>query len=263
MSRLHSLVLGLAAALALVLAAPAHAGRPCETRPPTVDAVAQGLALAQRTAEALDRSGAQVLLLARAGQDLSAYDLRYSHLGFAYRDADGWRVLHKLNHCGTAESAVYRQGLGEFFMDQPFRYEAALLPLGAELQSRLLPLLRDDAQAIRLDEPRYNMLAYPWSTLYQQSNQWAIETLALAASEPPLDTRNEAQRWLRQRGYRPTTLHLGAFTRLGARITAANIAFDDHPAALRFNDRIQTVTVDSVFDWLARIGLGGPVTTVR
>jgi hypothetical protein len=39
-------------------------------------------------------------------------------------------------------------------------------------------------------------------------------------------------------------------------VTAANIAFDDHPTEKRFSDRIETVTVDSVFDWLMRTGLG-------
>ena len=43
-------------------------------------------------------------------------------------------------------------------------------------------------------------------------------------------------------------------------MTAANVAFDDHPNEKRFADRIETVTVDSVFAWMPRAGLGaGPV----
>ena len=106
------------------------------------------------------------------------------------------------------------------------------------------------------------MVAYPWSQTYQQSNQWAIETLALA-EEPAADTRERAQAWLAFKGYTPTTLRLSAFTRLGARMTAANVAFDDHPNEKRFSDRIETVTVDSVFAWLRRSGLAGRVTEVR
>jgi hypothetical protein len=41
------------------------------------------------------------------------------------------------------------------------------------------------------------------------------------------------------------------------------VAFDDHPNAQRFADRIETVTADSVFDWLQRSGLGGAPITVR
>ena len=46
-------------------------------------------------------------------------------------------------------------------------------------------------------------------------------------------------------------------------MTAANIAFDDHPDSQRYSDRIETVTVDSVFDWLPRAGLAGPVQVLR
>lgn len=42
-------------------------------------------------------------------------------------------------------------------------------------------------------------------------------------------------------------------------MTAGNVAFDDHPSAQRFADRIETVTADSVLDWLQRAPLGGGV----
>ncbi len=71
-----------------------------------------------------------------------------------------------------------------------------------------------------------------------------------------MNTREQAQAWLRFKAYEPTTLRLGAMTRLGARVSSAHIAFDDHPNDKRFSDRIETVTVDSVFDWLTRSGLG-------
>jgi hypothetical protein len=230
------------------------------------DAVERWMALAEATAHALDASGADVVILARAGQDLSKYHLLYSHLGFAYREERGgqtvWRVAHKLNHCGSAHAALYRQGLGEFFLDQPFRYEAAFVVLDTSTQARLLPLLRDNTRLTQWHTPHYNMLAYPWAQSYQQSNQWAIETLA-GASEPAAATRRQAQAWLQLKGYEPTTLRLGPLTRLGARATAANIAFDVHPNESRFSDRVQTVTVDSVFAWMQRSWLASAPVTVR
>jgi len=42
-----------------------------------------------------------------------------------------------------------------------------------------------------------------------------------------------------------------------------NVAFDDHPNEKRFTDRIETVTVDSVFAWLNRSGLGSSVQVIR
>ncbi|TFZ02066.1 DUF2145 domain-containing protein [Ramlibacter humi] len=257
--------------LVLALAAGhAHAGRSCEDRPMTADMLRNGLATAQRAQEALEaehaRNGTQVVVLARAGQDLSKYGLRYSHFGYAYRDESGgaatWRVVHKLNQCGTATSALYRQGLGEFFLDDLWRQEAAWVVLKPELQQRLLPLLRDNVAVAKLHQPAYSMVAYSWATKYQQSNQWVIETLALAQTPPAAD-RAQAQAWLQWQGYQPTTLHLGPLTRLGGRVTRANIAFDDHPNEKRFSDRIETVTVDSAFAWLAKSGLGSAPQAVR
>ncbi len=201
-------------------------------------------------------------MLARAGQDLRRYDLEWSHLGFAYRDGTRWLVVHKLNHCGSAQSAVYRQGLGEFFLDDLHEYRAGLVVPDPALQAHLLAVLRDDTRVVQLHTPAYSMLAYPWAQRYQQSNQWALETLALA-QDPAAATRERAQAWLRLQGYAPTPLRLGPLTRLGGRIGAANIAFDDHPNEKRFADRIETVTVDSVFAWLERSGQGGPVQVIR
>lgn len=259
--RTTALALVLAAAL---VAAPAHAGRPCEARAPSAQGVQHALELAARTAQALSETSAQVVVLARAGQDFSQWGLRWSHLGWAYREAaaDGspgpWRVLHKLNECGSARGDLYRQGLAEFFLDDLHRVEAAYAVPTPALQAALLPLLRDNARAATLHEARYNMVAYPWAQAYQQSNQWAIETLALAA-EPAAGTRARAQAWLQFKGYQPATLRVGTVQRLGARMTAAHIAFDDHPDAQRYSGRIATVTADSVFHWLQAAGLAGPV----
>ena len=262
-SRLASIVL----AAGCVLAPVAHAGRSCSTQTMNSRVMESGLAMAEKTMKALDASGERVVLLARSGQDLSKYGLHYSHFGFAYRQPDGkgghqWRVVHKLNFCGTAEAHIFRQGLGEFFLDDPWRYEAAWLALNPEILERLLPLLQDDAKVLLMHNKSYNMVSYPWSTKYQQSNQWVIETLA-AAAEPSVTSRDKAQAWLKFKGYEPTTLKLTAIERLGARVTAANIAFDDHPNDKRFSDRIETVTVDSVFSWLQRAQLGKPSVAVK
>lgn len=257
--------LAAAALVGMLASPPAHAGRTCEQRPPTADAVSRGLALAERTAAALDASGGSVVVLARAGQDLSAHGLRWSHFGFAYRTAQRgpWRVVHKLNHCGATDAALYRQGLGEFFLDDPFRYEAAYVVLDPALESALLNVLADDRAVQRLHAADYNMVAYPWSTRFQQSNQWALETLAAARGGEGVRSRTDAQAWLRQAGYRPSTLQLGTMQRLGARLTSANITFDDHPTGERFAGRIETVTVDSVFAWLVRANLGREPVVIR
>jgi hypothetical protein len=263
--------------LLLATATMASAGQACDATPPDILGVTRALALAERVQDSLDASGAQVVILARAGQDLRKYGLDWSHLAFAYREeipapiqpGDGiatlhgtWRIAHKLNQCGTAEAEVFRQGLAEFFADTPYRYEAAYVVPNAEVQAALLRVLTDDRRLVQWHTPAYSVVAYPWSTRYQQSNQWALETLA-GSLDPAASTRERAQAWLQLHDYQPTVLHIDALTRLGGRMTRANVAFDDHPNAKRFSDHIETVTVESMFSWLQRTRLAGAPSVVR
>ena len=246
----------------------ALAGRSCEEqKPPSPQTIVKGLELAEKTWRALDKDfaerGTQVVVLARAGQDLSKYKLAYSHLGWAYRQPNGqWLVAHKLNTCGTATAQLYRHGLGEFFLDDLFKYEAAWVVPTRQVQDMMLPVLKDKARLKSLHSPAYNMVSYPWSTRYQQSNQWAIETMA-AALDAQITNRDQAQSWLKKSGYQPSTLEIGAMTRLGGRMAQANVAFDDHPNSRRFANQIDTVTVDSVFAWLRRSGWGEATRSLR
>ena len=277
----------LVGALAIATTTATTAGQTCEATPPDTSSMTRALGLAERTQASLDASGAQVVVIARAGQDLRKYGLQWSHLAFAYRedapilarpvspvlgqisDLPGqaprhgtWRIVHKLNQCGTAEAAVFRQGLTEFFLDTPFRYEAAYVIPDPEVQAALLRVLTDDQRLVQWHTPAYSVVAYAWSTKYQQSNQWALETLA-GSLDPAASTRERAQAWLQLHDYQPTVLHLDAFTRLGARMTRANVAFDDHPNSKRFSDHIETVTVESMFGWMQRTRLAGAPTVVR
>jgi hypothetical protein len=275
-SLLHKLRRALCAAMIVAGIAgagtPAFAGQNCDARRPSLESIKRDLALAASVAEQLDamaqRDGSNVVLIARAGQDLGQYGLRYSHLGIAYRDGaalngrGAWRVVHKLNQCGSNLSTLHRQGLAEFFGDGLYAHEAGIVVLKPSIAARLVDQLRDDSVLAALHEPRYNMLAYPWSGPYQQSNQWAIETLAML-TEPSVGSRAAARDWLRVHDYRPTTLQISSLTRLGARMSTAHISFDDHPFGRRMAGQIDTVTVDSVFAWMERSGLGSAPLRLR
>jgi hypothetical protein len=242
----------LIAVLCLLTASTAFAGHPCTEFVPTPDTVRKALTFAQQTRDALDASGAEVGLIARVGQDLSKYHLRYSHFGIVWRDnpQGRWMVTHELNSCGSASSSIYNEGLGNFFLDDMFAYETLVVIPGADTQKRLAAMLATK-QPLAMHGLPYNMLAYPFSTQYQNSNQWALEVYAAAsASDGGVRDRKDAQAWLKAAGYRPDTLELDAMTRLGARITRANIAFDDHPFDRRMNGHIDTVTVDSAFRFI-------------
>jgi hypothetical protein len=225
----------------------AQAGTPCETKKTEVATFIKAMKLAERTLAALDKSGAQVVLIARAGQDLSKYGLRYSHMGYAWRDhpQGRWLVVHELNQCGSAKSALFDQGLGNFFLDDMFAYETRIVVPGPAAQARIVAMLRSTTP-LRLHDARYNMLAFPYSTNYQNSNQWLLETYAASISDLQIDGRAQAQAWLKLADYQPSAIDIPAVTRLGARMFRANVSFDDQPAERRMMGRIDTVTVDSV-----------------
>ena len=244
------------ASACLAVSAPAEAGVNCEPFRLTARQMGDALELAARTASWLEASGAKVAVITRAGQNLDQYGLRYSHLGFVYRDdaAKAWRVVHKLNECGSDRADLYRQGLAEFYLDDLYRYEGAVMVLKPEVQKNLLPILKESTMAAALHEPRYNMVAYPWSVKFQQSNQWALETLALAV-EPSVSSRARAQAWLQFKGYQPSVLKISPVTRMGARVARNNVSFSDHPDENLYANRVETVTVDSVFRFLRTSGL--------
>ncbi len=238
----------LALACLALLGGQVQAGQTCSENPPTAETLQKAFRLALKTRDALETSGAEVALIARVGQDLSKYRLRYSHLGFAWRDhpQGRWLVVHMLNQCGTAHSDLFNEGLANFFLDDLFAWEGLIVVPGAEMQKKIAASLRE-GHFVRLHEPSYNMLAYPFSTRYQNSNQWALEVMADATGPGPLSGRVEAQQWLKANSYTPTTLEIPAVTRLGGRMFRANIAFDDHPSERRWAGQIDTVTVESVF----------------
>jgi hypothetical protein len=242
----------LALACLALLGGQARAGQTCSENPPTAETLQKAFRLALKTRDALEASGAEVALIARVGQDLSKYRLRYSHLGFAWRDhpQGRWLVVHMLNQCGTANSDLFNEGLANFFLDDLFAWEGLIVVPSEETQKKIAASLRE-GNFVRLHEPNYNMLAYPFSTRYQNSNQWALETIADAVGPGPSAGRTEAQQWLKANGYAPTTLEIPAMTRLGGRMFRANIAFDDHPSERRWAGQIDTVTVESVFAFVA------------
>jgi hypothetical protein len=240
----------LAAALALPQLAPqlAHAGQPCGDEPLSAAEVVKSMELARKTYAALEASGASVALLARAGQDLGKYGLRYSHLGIVVRDhpAGRWTVVHDLNGCGSASSDLYNEGVGNFFLTDLYRHEAAIVVPGPAAQARLASLMAGRTPR-RMHEPHYNMLSYVYSTRYQNSNQWVLELLAAAGAAPgQVETRSEAQAWLQRAHYDPGTVEIPAAVRLGARMFRANVAFDDHPFERRMAGHIDTVNADAL-----------------
>ncbi|QLI82482.1 DUF2145 domain-containing protein [Chitinibacter fontanus] len=243
-------------ALALIASSSAWAGRTCEDKAPDPEVFRKAMAAGYANMQQLDTIKPKVALIARVGQDLSEYKLRYSHLGYVWQDPSQnqqWRVVHLLNECGTANSDLWREGLANFFMDDPFTYDSLIIVPSSAVQERLYTLLQNRSQLEQMHGSSYNMVAYPFSTLHQNSNQWALETLARAMSKDiELRNREQAQQWLKLAGFDGTELKINTFKRLGGRMFRANIAFDDHPTDQRMAGKIKTITVDSIVNFITQ-----------
>jgi hypothetical protein len=246
----------------LAIIGEAGAGTTCSQKAPAPQAIQKGLELGLTTRSTLEASTAQVAIIGRIGSDLSEYGLRYSHAGFAWRDhpQGRWLVVHMLNQCGTARSGLFDEGLGNFFLDDPLVYEALLVIPSAQTQQKLARTLASGLPQ-QLYEPAYSLIANPWSTRYQNSNQWLLEVLALSLFESPQATRVKAQEFLRSNGYTPSVIHLPPLKRLGARLFAANTRFDDHTMEEWSSSRYNIVSVESIGAFLKRID-SETVTTV-
>lgn len=217
----------LAATIILGLSSTAAAAD-CEVVPHTLSEVQQAVHAGSALREALDATEAEVAFVARIGSDQSKRGILYTHAGLAWRDhpAGRWHFIHLLNHCGSNASELFDDGPVDFFLERPFRYDALVIVPSTELQQAIVRRLHQGADRA-LHEERYNAIAHPFRTRFQNSNQWLLEIVALALEpEAPL-TRAAAQHALERRDFEPERVRLGFFERVGTH-RMGNVSLKDH-----------------------------------
>lgn len=248
-----------AAAALLGAAAAAQAGSPprgCD-RPVDVTAGQQDrlLRFAALVREALAGSGAEAALIARSGTDLSRFGLRYSHAGVALArglgedEGDGaampWAVRQLYYACAEGRPRLFDQGLAGFVAGsddaQVGFIRVLLLPPEAALP--LAAATRDKALALGLLNARYSANAYPFSTRFQNCNQWVAELLAAASTGSR--SREAAQAWLRREGYAPEPVQASPWLMLAGHAVPW-LHFGDHPVEQLDAGRVQTSLPDSL-----------------
>lgn len=209
--RRATVAVALALGLNAIAAGAAWAGLPtfCE-REDDITAAQQDrvLRFAGVVRQELERSGGKVALIARAGVDLSRFDLLYSHAGVALRDeADGaWAVRQLYYACDDARPHLFDQGISGFALgaDAPSSGHVSLLFLPEQNATALERAARDKRLALALLAGKYSANAYAFGTLYQNCNQWVAELLAGAwggVAGGGVHVREQAQDWLRAQGY--------------------------------------------------------------
>jgi hypothetical protein len=248
----------LIATLVGLTALPALAGQPCLEKPATPELAARSSALAAKVREHLEGSKLSMALVARIGMDMSEYGLRYTHLGVAWRDhpRGKWYTFHLLNKCGTGQSELVEQALEDFFQVQLHAFEALVVAPSFPLQVKLQRAFFGPA-ASALHEREYNMIAHPYSTKYQNSNQWALEVIASVLAPPgAVATRAQAQAWLKENGFAPSEIPISGRRRAAAAVFSAHVRFSDHTEDEMYNRRYHVVSVESVMNFLERIDPG-------
>jgi hypothetical protein len=168
----------------------------------------------------LEASGQPLALMARSGLDLSWFGLRYSHAGVSLQASPNgpWSVRQLYYACDEQRPRIFDQGVSGFLLgtDNPAEGYVSLIFLPADAGARLERTAQSKPQVLELLAAGYSANAYPYSLRYQNCNQWVMELLASAWGGLPLvdepgdaDTpRAQAQRWLKQQGYEPTTFDL-------------------------------------------------------
>ena len=242
------------ASFLLLMTLSVHSGQNCGERNPTVTELVKAAALAVQTRSKLEEWNAEVAIIARAGTDLSRYDLKYSHAALVVRDHHGgnWTVVHLLNQCGSNDSALFDQGLMNFFLDDLYAFDVLLLEPEPLVQQQILEALSTDLTK-QVQGDQYNMVAHPYSTRYQNSNQWLLEFVVNANSGG--HSREQAHELLEQSGFEADRFRIGRLKRLVGGLTQANMSFTHHPMSDRIRSRYSLVTVRSVVQYLEQLGL--------
>ncbi|AUS43377.1 DUF2145 domain-containing protein [Ralstonia solanacearum] len=194
--------------------------------------------------EELEQTGGSVALVSRSGLDLSRFRIRYSHAAIAWRSEDGmWAARQLYYACDEGRPRLYDQGIAGFAVgiDSPSHGYVSIvrLPLGAADTVRLAAL--DNPRALRLLAATYSANAYPFSTRYQNCNQWVVELLASAWGDirEGEELRERAQDWLRRSGYTPEPVDVDSHLLMFASTFVPLVHLDDHPEQDVFSMKLE------------------------
>jgi hypothetical protein len=183
-------------------------------------------------------SGGDVALIARSGIDLRRFGARYSHAGVALKDsANGpWSVRQLYYACDERKPRIFDQGMAGFLFgtDDADHGWISLVFLPPADAAPLHAAALDDASAVRVLGATYSANAYPFSTRYENCNQWVMELLAGAWGEldPAADdARAQAQAWLQGAGYAPQTFEVPVHALVWLVEFFSLLHNDDHPPA--------------------------------
>lgn len=192
------------------------------------------LRFAAAVRDVLNTSGADTALISRSGLDLSRFHLRYSHAAILTRDDAGqWTARQLYYACDEGHPRIFDQGLAGFTSgsDDPSTSYISLVILPPDAAQQLRRAAADNSIALRVLGTTYSANAYPFSTAYQNCNQWVMEMLAQAWGPqlPADEPRATAQQWLAAAHYDPQPVNVNSGILMIATAFTPMLHLDDHP----------------------------------
>lgn len=163
----------------------------------------------------LERSGHTVAIVARSGLALQRFGHRYSHAGVSLKASPSipWSVRQLYYACDEKRPRIFDQGMSGFVMGalDPAEGYVSIVLLPPDAAQALERTALDELQALRLLGGSYSANAYAFGQQYQNCNQWLAELMAHAwgALPPDGNARGQAQAWLRDQHYQPSSFSLG------------------------------------------------------
>ena len=157
-------------------------------------------------------------LVARSGLDLGRFGMRYSHAGLSLKASDNtpWSVRQLYYACDERKPRVFDQGMPAFLLglDDPSGGYISVVLLPGRRAAPWSTRRWTSAGPCSCWAPPTAPTRTPSASRYQNCNQWVAELLATAwggLDGAAADRRpaRQAQRWLKERGYEPSTFDVG------------------------------------------------------
>ncbi|GGC62419.1 hypothetical protein GCM10011396_06650 [Undibacterium terreum] len=182
----------------------------------------------------LNALGDSSALISRSGLDLSRFQLRYSHAAVSWRDDQGaWSARQLYYACSEEGPRIYDQGIPGFVtgIDDTSLAYVSIVSLPASEANSLRRAVLDTPVVQHLLAVNYSANAYPFSTRYQNCNQWVMEMLAVAwgGLADADDLRTQAQHWLQEANYAPEPVDVGSHAVMFASMFVPLVHLGDHP----------------------------------
>ena len=218
---------------------------------------------------ALNQLKNEVIIVARSGQNLDKYGIRYSHAAFMVKEKNEWQVYHLLNECPSGFGGLYQEGLGNFVMPaianaklkgkndsqitETITFGFAIPP--KQIQKKLKLLLQDPTIRKSVFEQQYSAVANPYNLINQNSNGWILEFYSIAEAQINqyhINNRKDAQDWLKSQSYQGSELPASVLKQRLAAMVVGNISLKGHDRSERYQGKLLINSGDSILNYIAK-----------